>query len=83
MTGKSLRKLSQSKVEAFQRRFLGESLDVLFEGRREAQSGLLQGVTDNYIRVFSPGPDSVKDSVQPVILSHIEAERVIGQISHS
>ena len=81
--GAELRKLSQSKVEAFQRRFLGESLDVLFEGRREAQSGLLQGVTDNYIRVFSPGPDSVKDSVQPVILSHIEAERVIGQISHS
>ena len=65
----------------FQRQFLGQPLDVLFEGRREAQTGLLQGVTDNYIRVFSPGPDAAKDTVLPVTLSHIEAERVIGEIS--
>jgi threonylcarbamoyladenosine tRNA methylthiotransferase MtaB len=78
--GAELRKLSKSKVEAFEHQFLGRSLDVLFEGRRESHSGLLQGVTDNYIRVFSPGPDSVKETIQPVTLSHIEAERVMGRI---
>jgi threonylcarbamoyladenosine tRNA methylthiotransferase MtaB len=78
--GAELRKLSKSKVEAFERQFLGRSLEVLFEGRRESHSGLLQGVTDNYIRVFAPGPDSVKDTVQPVALTHIEVERVLGRI---
>ena len=79
--GAELRKLSKSKVEAFQRRFLGQPLDVLFERRREAHTGLLQGVTDNYIRVFSPGPDSAKDTIQPVVLSYIEADRVLGRIA--
>ena len=79
--GAELRELAKSKTEVFQRQFLGQPLDVLFEGRREAQTGLLQGVTDNYIRVFSPGPDAAKDTVLPVTLSHIEAERVIGEIS--
>jgi len=81
--GAELRKLGQSKTEAFCRKFLGRTLDVLFEGRREAQSGLLQGVTDNYVRVFSPGPDAAKDSVLPVSLSHIEAGRVVGKIVDS
>ncbi len=81
--GAELRKLAKSKTEAFQRQFLGQSLNVLFEGRRERQTGLLQGVTDNYIRVFSPGPDAARDTVLPVTLSHVEAERVLGQISDS
>lgn len=79
--GAELRKLSKAKVEAFQRAHVGQTLEVLFEGRREAQTGLLHGVTDNYIRVFSPGPDSVRDTVQPVVLTGIEAERVVGRIA--
>lgn len=78
--GAELRKLAKSKTDAYSRRFLGQTLDVLFEGRREAQTGLLQGVTDNYIRVFSPGPDAAQDTVLPVTLTDIEAERVIGRI---
>jgi threonylcarbamoyladenosine tRNA methylthiotransferase MtaB len=78
--GAELRELSRTKLEAYQRQFLGQSLNVLFEGRREAQTGFLQGVTDNYIRVFSPGPDSVKDTVQPVTLIGLEDERVFGKI---
>ena len=78
--GAALRELSRTKVETYQRQFLGQSLNVLFEGRREAQTGFLQGVTDNYIRVFSPGPDSVKDTDQPVTLIGLEDERVFGKI---
>ena len=78
--GAELRKLGKNKADAFQSAFLGQTLEVLFEGRREAQSGFLQGVTDNYIRVFAPGPDAAKDSILPVTLSHIEAERVVGTI---
>ena len=78
--GAELRKLAKSKTDAFSRRFLGQTLNVLFEGRREAQTGYLQGVTDNYIRVFSPGPDAAQDTVLPVTLTEIEAERVIGRI---
>ncbi|MCZ6632314.1 MAG: tRNA (N(6)-L-threonylcarbamoyladenosine(37)-C(2))-methylthiotransferase MtaB [bacterium] len=74
--GAELRALGKRKVEAFQRRFLGQTLDVLFENRRA--DGLLQGLTGNYIRVLSPG--SARDQVVAVRLDHIEGDRVIGEL---
>jgi threonylcarbamoyladenosine tRNA methylthiotransferase MtaB len=78
--GAVLRALGMRKVEAFQRRFLGQTLAVLFESRRASGDGLLQGLTGNYIRVLSPGPDSARDQVIAVRLDHIEGDRVIGEL---
>ena len=52
---------------------------MLFENRREAATGYLQGVTDNYIRVFAPGPDAAKDRVRPVRLVRVDGDRMIGE----
>ncbi|MDA0746736.1 MAG: tRNA (N(6)-L-threonylcarbamoyladenosine(37)-C(2))-methylthiotransferase MtaB [bacterium] len=77
--GADLRALGARKAEVFQRAYLGQTLDVLFENRREAATGYLQGVTDNYIRVFAPGPDAAKDRVRPVRLVRVDGDRMIGE----
>jgi threonylcarbamoyladenosine tRNA methylthiotransferase MtaB len=76
--GATLRALGEEKVSAFQERFLGKTLPVLFEGRRG--NGLLNGLTDNYIRVMSPGPDAVCDQVVDVHLDRVDDGVVVGQI---
>ena len=78
--GAELRALGDRKAQAFYRQFLRETLEVLFENRREAGTGYLQGVSDNYIRVFAPGPDSAMDGVRRVRLERIEGERAFGEI---
>jgi threonylcarbamoyladenosine tRNA methylthiotransferase MtaB len=78
--GAELRALGAAKARAFEDRFLGRTMEVLFEGRREAGTGLLQGVTGNYVRVFSPGPDAARDSLQRVRLLSREGGRVVGRI---
>lgn len=79
--GARLRELGNRKADAFRRRYLGETVEVLFEGRREAETGYLQGVSDNYIRVFAPGPDEAKDGISPTKITSIEGDRAIGEIA--
>lgn len=76
--GAALRALGKEKVDAFQKRFLGQTLPVLFEGRKG--NGLLNGLTDNYIRVQAPGPDVACDKVVDVRLMLVEEGEVLGQI---
>ena len=78
--GALLRRLGARKTEAFCRRFSGRTMHVLFEDRREPGTGYLQGVTDNYIRVFAPGPESAKNTIVPVRLLDVHPDRVIGRL---
>ena len=78
--GVLLRRLGTRKTEAFCRRFSGRTMHVLFEDRREPGTGYLQGVTDNYIRVFAPGPEIAKNSIVPVRLLEMGPDRVIGEL---
>jgi threonylcarbamoyladenosine tRNA methylthiotransferase MtaB len=79
--GARLRELGGRKADAFRRRYVGETLQVLFEGRREAETGFLQGVSDNYIRVFAPGPDGSRDQIRDTRITGIEGDRAIGEIA--
>ena len=76
--GARLRELGQEKVTAFQERFIGRTLPVLFENRRNG--ALLQGLTDNYIRVAAPGPDAACEKILDVRLDRIEDGTVIGEL---
>ena len=76
--GALLRTLGQQKVRAFQERFLGRMLPVLFEGR--GKRGLLHGLTDNYIRVMAAGPESAQEHVRNVRLDRIEEDGVMGTL---
>ncbi len=52
-----MRTLGEAKRLAFHRRFVGREIEVLTETRRDPQSGLLRGVSANYLRVLFPGED--------------------------
>ena len=77
--GAILRELGRQKVAAFQARFLGQTLPVLFENRRNGQ--FLQGLTDNYIRVLAPGPSAACEQIVDTRLQRIEDGMVIGELT--
>ena len=49
---KTLRNLSYKKMQAFTAGFYGQTRPVLFEGAQA--NGMMEGYTDNYIRVSTP-----------------------------
>jgi threonylcarbamoyladenosine tRNA methylthiotransferase MtaB len=56
-----MRALGQSKKTAFYNRFKGRRLTPLIEGRRDPATGLLRGVSANYIPVLLAGPDHLQN----------------------
>jgi len=50
---KILRNLSYEKMQAFTNRHIGETRKVLFESANK--NGMLEGYTDNYIKITAPG----------------------------
>ena len=77
--GAILRELGQQKVAAFQAGFIGRTLPVLFENRRNGQ--LLQGLTDNYIRVVAPAPAAACEEIVDVRLQRVEDDVVVGELA--
>ncbi len=71
--------LSEKKKRAFYERFIGNVRPVLFE--QEDKDGMMQGFTDNYLRVALPFDPSLVNSIVPVNLANIDASGVfIGRI---
>jgi threonylcarbamoyladenosine tRNA methylthiotransferase MtaB len=63
---------------AFHRRFLGRRVRGLVEGRRDPQTGLLKGVSSNYLPVlFEGGDDRIHRWVE-VLISSADANRLRG-----
>lgn len=56
---KKIVRLRDEKNLAFRVRFTGRRLEVLVENRRWKKTGLLTGLTGNYIRAFFPGGDEL------------------------
>ena len=68
-----LRQISAMKRFEFDKYHEGESRSVLFES--EPGDGLIQGWTDNYIRVFTPFRPSLTNSIVPVTLLGYDSNR--------
>jgi threonylcarbamoyladenosine tRNA methylthiotransferase MtaB len=75
-----LRALGARKADAFRRGAVGRTFDVLFEGRRDPETGLLSGLTDTYIRVLAPGPDAAANRILPARIERAEGDRAFGRI---
>ena len=72
---KMLRILSDKKQRAFYHEHLSSARDVLFES--ENRNGLLQGYTDNYIRVQTSYQKSLENTLQFFELETINNEGII------
>ena len=75
-----LRALGDRKSDEYRRRAVGKRFDVLFEGKRDPKTGWLNGLTDNYIRVYAPGPDSVMNRMVETTIRRVEGSRAIGTL---
>lgn len=57
---RALRHLVARKSREFRAEFIGETLEVVVLDRRDREAGLLEGLTDNYIRAFFKGDDALR-----------------------
>ena len=77
----TLRALSRKKFEEFVLSFRHRRLTVLPERRRDRDTGLLTGLTDNYIRVLMEGSDACMNRLVAVDIERVEEDRAWGRIA--
>ena len=75
---KILAGLARKFSQEFAARFIGRSRSVVIENDRESSRSLLRGYTDNYIRIFAEGSDSLKN--QLISATIVRLDREIGGI---
>jgi threonylcarbamoyladenosine tRNA methylthiotransferase MtaB len=73
-----IRELGHQKRLKFYRRFTGQSLPVLIETKRAASSGLLKGISSNYLPVLIEGDDDLRNSIVEVKIEKLEGGRIFG-----
>jgi threonylcarbamoyladenosine tRNA methylthiotransferase MtaB len=72
-----LLEVARDSALAFRRSLLGRSLDVLWE---HEVGGLWQGLTGNYIRVYTSADRDLTNQVLPARLNRIDGERTFGEL---
>jgi len=75
-----LRRLGHEKSLAFRRGLIGRRRDAVVLGARDRRTGLLAGLTDNYIEVLFDGPDTLGRRVVPLTITEAHADRTHGQL---
>ena len=75
-----LRLLSKKKREGFYRSYLNKKLPILIEARRHRKTGLLKGLSRNYIPVLLDGSDDLMNQEITVRIVSVEGEEVKGEI---
>lgn len=78
----ALSEATRATGEAHTRRFLGRTMRVLVESRH-ATSGILRGLTDNYLEVRFAGPQSLVNDLCYVRLDEIREGALYGELSEA
>jgi len=73
-----LRHLGQQQRTRFYRSFIGQRAAVLAEGKRDPATGLLKGVSANYLPVLFAGNDSLKNTIVHVTIDRESAGSLFG-----
>ena len=80
----TLREIGKQKRESFARRFVGSSLPVLIEGRKDRETGFLKGFSGNYIPVLAVNADSADiNTIVQVRGETAENGKIIGRIERN
>ncbi len=74
-----MRQLGNEKRRHFYRAFVGQTLPVLVETKRHPGSGLLKGITDNYLPVLFQGEDSLFNTMVDVVVDEAGPDRLEGR----
>ena len=74
-----MRRLGNEKKRIFYETFIGKTVQVLIEGKRDKETDLLKGITSNYIPAHVVGNDELFNTVVQVNIEKIESNnRVFG-----
>ena len=74
-----LTELSDRLGLEFAGRYVGETVTVLTE-QRDRHSGLLSGLTENYLRVTFDGPDTLRGRLAQVLVQSAGSGGVMGEV---
>ncbi len=76
-----VRAIGTAKKQAFLQSALGRKTEVLVEARRDPATGLLKGLTPNYLIVLLEGRDECMNTVVPVTIQRVcDGSRLEGLI---
>jgi threonylcarbamoyladenosine tRNA methylthiotransferase MtaB len=72
-----MRRLGDEKKKAFYNMFTGKIVQILIEGKRDRTTGLLKGITSNYIPVHVVGKDNLFNTLAQVTIEKIEKNNTV------
>jgi threonylcarbamoyladenosine tRNA methylthiotransferase MtaB len=75
-----LRALARAKNLAFRQRFVGQDVEALVLETRDKATGLLSGLTGNYLEVLFPGDDTLMRRYLAVRVTEINTDRTFGAL---
>jgi threonylcarbamoyladenosine tRNA methylthiotransferase MtaB len=78
---RALHEISDHKRMAFQQRFLGQKVSVLFESAEG--EGYWPGLTDNFLRVAVRSPRRLHNTIQSVVVTGMMSDKVLGMLDPS
>jgi len=76
--GKRMRAIAQQSAHKFQHRFLGRTMDVLWE---TGKANRWKGLTDNYIRVEVTSAQALNNLILPARLLELTSEGLRGELA--
>ncbi len=77
---RDLRSLGHAKNLEFRRKFLGRALELLVLESRDKTTGLLTGLSRNYIEVLFDGPDTPMVEFAHVTVTDVQPGRTFGKL---
>ena len=75
-----LRQLGAKKSLAFRRGLVGGRREAVVLEARDRRTGLLAGLTDNYVEVLFEGPDTLGRRVVPLTITEARADRTHAEL---
>jgi threonylcarbamoyladenosine tRNA methylthiotransferase MtaB len=74
---KKMRSLGHAKKKAFYKKFTGKSLEILIQDKRDRSTGLLKGVSSNYIPIHVTGGDNLKNTLVHVRIDSVTKDNSV------
>lgn len=79
---RSMRELDQRLRHNFRQRFFGRSVQVLVEGKPDAETGMLHGYSQHYVPVaFEGSPELTGHLIEVTLSDRITGNRVFGEVA--
>jgi len=72
-----MRQLGNEKKRIFYETFMGKTVEVLIESKRDKATGLLKGITSNYIPVHVVGKDELINTLVQVNIEEIKKNNTV------